>query len=103
MAGFVQIIDYRTSHAEEVATLTADFNAARRADPTPHDPQRATLVVDRDDPNHFMVIVEFASYELAMENSQTPETGQFAERMIALCDGPPTFHNLDVLQLLEPA
>ena len=29
---------------------------------------------DRDRPDHYMTIVEFASYEVAMENSDLPET-----------------------------
>jgi hypothetical protein len=44
-----------------------------------------------------MTIVEFDSYEAAMENSADPATSEFAERMMQLCDGPPTFHNLDVM------
>jgi hypothetical protein len=31
-----------------------------------------------------------------MENSKRPETAQFAEQMQKLCDGPPTFRNLDI-------
>jgi hypothetical protein len=31
-----------------------------------------------------------------MENSNRPETSQFAEQMQKLCDGPPKFYNLDV-------
>jgi hypothetical protein len=31
-----------------------------------------------------------------MTNSDLPETGEFAARMAQLCDGPPTFRNLDV-------
>jgi hypothetical protein len=33
-----------------------------------------------------------------MVNSQRPETDGFARRMAALCDGAPTFRNLDVLR-----
>jgi len=31
-----------------------------------------------------------------MANSNLPETGEFAERLAELCDGPPAFRNLDV-------
>ena len=31
-----------------------------------------------------------------MENSKRPQTAEFAEKMRKLCDGPPTFYNLDV-------
>jgi hypothetical protein len=33
-----------------------------------------------------------------MENSNLPVTQEFAKRMMALCDGPPTFYNLDVVE-----
>lgn len=43
-------------------------------------------------------IVESSSYEEAMANSDLPETGDIAERLTALCDGPPSFRNLDLLR-----
>jgi hypothetical protein len=33
-----------------------------------------------------------------MENSARPEVGEFASRMAALCDEPPRFYNLDVVE-----
>ena len=33
-----------------------------------------------------------------MANSNLPETSEFAGRLAALCDGPPTFRNLEVLR-----
>jgi hypothetical protein len=33
-----------------------------------------------------------------MANSYLPETGEFAERLAVLCDGPPSFRNLDLLR-----
>ena len=41
-------------------------------------------------------MVDFPSYEAATANSSLPETGEFAEKLAKLCDGPPTFRNLDV-------
>jgi hypothetical protein len=43
-------------------------------------------------------VIEFDSYESAMENSNRQETAEFASKMAALCDGPPTFYNLDVMR-----
>jgi hypothetical protein len=45
--------------------------------------------------------VEFPSYEEAMANSELPETAEFAARLMELCDGPPTFRNLDVLREMQ--
>jgi hypothetical protein len=35
--------------------------------------------------------------EFAMENSDHPVTQEFATKMMALADGAPTFHDLDVV------
>jgi hypothetical protein len=42
-------------------------------------------------------MVFFDSYESAMENSQLPQTRQFAEKWAAVVDGPIQFHDLDVV------
>ena len=48
-----------------------------------------------------MQIVEFASYEEAMSNSDLPETASFAQSLAELCDGPMVFRNLDVRSIEE--
>ena len=53
---------------------------------------------DRNDPERYMLVVFFDSYESAMENSNLPETAEFAEKQMLLLDGPPTFYDLDVIQ-----
>ena len=95
MTGFVQIIDFRTSRIDEVQALGDQYVAARTADGDTR-VVRAVVTADRDDPGRFLNIVEFESYESAMENSARPETDAFAAQMAALCDEPPTFLNLDV-------
>jgi hypothetical protein len=39
-----------------------------------------------------------AQVKEAMENSDLPITQEFSAKMMALGDGPPTFHNLDVIE-----
>ena len=93
MAGFVQIIEMKTSRYDEVDKLTEEWRAqtqGRRAT------GRAMVTKDRDTPNTYVVVVEFPSYEAAMKNNDLPETAQFAEQMAKLCDAPPTFRNLDL-------
>ncbi len=94
MAGFVQIIEFDTSRIDEVKALADEFQGTREAGSV----RRGEVTADRDRPNHYMTVVEFDSYDSAMENSRRPETGEFSARMAQLCDGPPTFHNLDVLE-----
>ena len=60
-------------------------------------------MADRDRPNYYLNIVEFDSQEAAMENSRRPEVGEFAARMANLCDSPPKFYNLDVIEVWQPS
>ena len=55
------------------------------------------IAADRDRPGYYLNLVEFDSYESAMENSNRPETAEFSAKMAELCDGPPRFYNLDVV------
>ena len=97
---FVQLIELTTSRIEEAESLLAEFRAATEGKRTA---RRSTLAADRDRPNTYVTIVEFDSYESAMENSRLPETGEFAQKLGALCDSPPTFRNLDVRRVEELA
>jgi hypothetical protein len=101
MAGFVQIIEYTTARPDEVRAMGEEWRRTRGDDP--QGPARLTLVADRDHPGHYLSIVEFDSYEAAMANSQREDTSDFAARMAALCDAPPTFRNLDVMDRWENA
>jgi hypothetical protein len=53
---------------------------------------------DRDADNVYLLMVEFASYDLAMENSTRPETGEFAAFLTEISEGTLEFRNLDVIR-----
>lgn len=93
MAGFVQIMEFDTSRIDELEEFTTRMRE-ERGDALLA--TKATVTSDRDRPNHYFIIVEFNSYEEAMKNSNDPETGKYAAQMGEFFDGPPTFHNLDV-------
>ena len=95
MAGFVQIIEWSSSRWEDVKALS-ESRSAEMADEG--GPVRLTVTANRDVPTRYMTIVEFESYEVAMANSADPRTDAFAQKMAELCDGPPTFYNLDVVE-----
>jgi hypothetical protein len=91
--GFIQIIEYETDRPEEMWAL----GEARTAEMGEAPPGfRLTVTQDRDNPKRYVTIVEFPSYEVAMENSNDPGTDAFARQMAALCTSGPRFHNLDV-------
>jgi hypothetical protein len=98
MAKFVQIIEYQTSKFDEMQKLTDEYRAATEGRRTVG---RVAVCADRDRPGTYVTIAEFPSYEEAMKNNDLPETAELAGKMQALADGPPTFRNLDVEQILE--
>jgi hypothetical protein len=95
---FVQIIEYQTSKFDEMQKLNDEWLAATEGK---RSAARAIDCSDRDQPNTYMTIVEFPSYEEAMKNNDLPETQAMAAKMQALCDGPATFRNLDAEQIFE--
>lgn len=92
---FVQIIEYKTSKADEMNKLLDEFlekTTGRRSSLT------GWLCADRDSSGTYVNVVRFPSYEEAMRNSELPETGEMAEKMAELCDGPVVFRNLDLIR-----
>jgi quinol monooxygenase YgiN len=98
MAGFVQIIEFKTSRIDEIEALANERAPQLREGGTA---RRVTITADRDRPGYYFTIAEFDSYESAMENSNRPETSEFAAQMAKLCDGPSTFYNRDVHRVME--
>ena len=94
MPGFVQIIEFRTSRITEIEELG---RPSRTGGSTPATFRSIVATADRDHPGTYFTIVEFDSFDSAMENSGRPETSEFAAAMAKLCDGPVIFHNLDVM------
>jgi hypothetical protein len=92
---FIQIIEYTTSRIDE---LNAELDGWLEATKGKRAATRGVQTKDREAANTYVQIVEFPSYEDAMANSNLPETGEFAQKLASLCDGPPSFRNLDVLR-----
>lgn len=92
---FVQIIDFKTSRYDELQALRDEWLRASEGKRT----VRRTIVGrDRNDPNRHVIIAFFDDHESAMQNSNLPETAEFAQKQMALADGPPSFIDLDVLE-----
>jgi hypothetical protein len=94
---FIQIIDIRTPKYDEVDRLGQEWEAAA----TDNTARRRIVVRDRQVADRYLIIVFFDSYEEAMQNSDDPATQEFAQKMAALVDGPPTFLDLDVIEDVE--
>jgi hypothetical protein len=91
---FVQIIEFRTNKIDEMRKLEDEWDRRAGSDTTA---KRGVLCEDRDNPGRFFQVVFFDSYDSAMKNSELPVTQEFAKKMGALAEGPPTFYNLNVV------
>lgn len=94
MAAFVQVIDFETTKPEEMNALMDEWEGETKG--MKRMSVKGLLTHDRENKNHYMEIVEFPSYEIAMENNDLPTTQKFAGRMRELCSSGPRFVNLDV-------
>jgi len=97
---FVQIVEFTTTRIDELRKLSDDFQAKMGNQPGGAG-SAVVITADRDTPGRYLVIAQFPSYETAMENSNRPEVSAFSQAMGELCDGPPTFRNLDVIERRE--
>ena len=98
MPGFVQVMEFDTKRIDEVDALARELEGELGGDFLA---RRATTTADRDRPGHYYVIVEFDSYEEAMRNSENPVIANYSEKMAGLVDGDVTFHNLDVMSVMD--
>ncbi|MGW7419946.1 ester cyclase [Streptomyces sp. NPDC054813] len=92
---FVQLIECRTNRPAEMDRLMDRWVTQAKGKRTA---THAVVGKDRSDASHVVEIVEFPSYEEAMRNSNRPETDQVLNEILALCDGMPTFTDLDVVR-----
>ncbi|MFD9130256.1 ester cyclase [Kitasatospora sp. NPDC059571] len=92
---FVQIVECRTERPDELNRLMDSWIEQTRGRRTA---THSMVGADREDAQHIVEIVEFPSYEAAMRNSGLPETDRIFQEMVALCQEPPTFTNLDMVR-----
>jgi hypothetical protein len=92
---FVQTISFTTSRIDEIEAISNDYDDQQQGQSPGL--RRTMILKDRDHEGAYMVVAEFESYELAMENSARPETDAFAKKMAALVDGSVSFGNYDVI------
>jgi quinol monooxygenase YgiN len=92
---FMQIVTFTTTRLDEFRKLEQEWLAATTGRRTL---LRDALYADRDVPDRYVIVNEFASYESAMVNSALPETSALAEQAGELTDGPATFTDLDLVR-----
>jgi quinol monooxygenase YgiN len=97
MAGFIQFIEFEATDIDAVAATLERF---RDENPGALTASASTIAEDRDRPGTYISIVEFPSYEKAMEQQSNPATSAFSASLAEVMSGAPRFRNLDVRSVL---
>ena|SRR5437764_852057 len=92
---FTQHIEFRTSRIDEFNARLDEWMVSTEGRRIPH---RAVLRKDRDANDVYVLMVEFSSYETGMDNSNRPETGEFATFLGQISEGGLAFRNFDVVR-----
>ena len=92
---YIQVMEATTSDPEAMFAAEKEWYEASEGKRTV---RRSIVTRDRNNPDRYVIVVFFDSYESAMENSELPETQAFAGKMAAALDGPMVFHDLDLVQ-----
>jgi len=80
---FIQIMEMRTKNVDEIMKLDQEWELATEGKRTL---RRAIVGRDRNDPERHVIIAFFDDYESAMQNSNLPETQEFARKQSALAE-----------------
>jgi hypothetical protein len=97
MAGFIQFIEFEATDIDAVAATLERF---RDENPGALTASASTITEDRDRPGTYISIVEFPSYEKAMEQQSNPASSAFSASLAEVMSGAPRFRNLDVRSVL---
>ena len=91
---FVQVMEMRSKNFAGLQKLEQEWRAATEGKRTL---RRSITARDRDDPDRYVILAFFDSYESAMENSNLAETSSFAAKFGDYTEGPIQFIDLDVV------
>jgi hypothetical protein len=92
---FIQIVEFKTAQIDAMLGLDQKWRDATEGKRTA---TAVTMTRDRDRPDAYLWLIEFPSYEAAMQNDQLPETQAISQEMMKVCDGEPIFRNLEVTE-----
>jgi quinol monooxygenase YgiN len=94
---FTQIIELRTTNMPEMARLDAEFLGSLSPEIRKQMFLRGQTIADRNDPEHFFVVLEYESYESMQAAMQLPQSDELSAAVAPLMIGEPTFYDCDVL------
>ena len=95
---FVQTVEFKTGQFDAILELDRRWREATQGKRTA---SASTIARDRDQPDTYILIIEFPSFEAAMKNNDLPETQEISQGMMKLTEGQPVFRNFDVVEQRE--
>jgi len=93
---FVQIMEVTTDKFDEFEALHEKWLAATEGERTT---ELEWVLRDREDPNRYVIVVQFDSFDEAMKNNDLPATSEIASKMNELAAAPTVFRNLDLIRI----
>ena len=96
---YIQLVEFHSSQPPgEVRQALDEWLAATRGKRTL---EAAIVAVEHEQPHHYWERLEYPSEADAVAASELPETKAAYDRWMALVDGQPLFHNLDVVEQVD--
>lgn len=92
---FTQIMSVHTPDADRLKELIAGWHADQHGKAPGY--QGARLLADREQPDRWLVEVDFTSREEADRNNERPETEDWARKLRALAEGEPGYRDYDLV------
>lgn len=91
---FTQIMTVRTDDADRLQQLVARWHDEQQGSAPGY--QRARLLEDREQPDRWLIEVDFSSREEAERNNDRPETESWARGLRDLVQGEPEYHDYEL-------
>jgi hypothetical protein len=96
---YIQLVEFHSNHSpDEVRRALDDWLGATRGKRTL---ETAIMAVEHEEPSHYWELLEYPSENDARAAIELPEFKVAYDRWIALVDGAPAFHNLDVVEQVD--
>lgn len=100
---FTQMVSFRCNDPDAVVELAAGWDDMQaEADIMGY--IGSHVLVDRDNPDQYVLVAEFGvvdpdvpAAEEAIRNNDRPETQQWAQKLLEIIEGEPTYRNFDEL------
>jgi quinol monooxygenase YgiN len=91
---FTQMMTVRTDDADRLQSLIAGWHDEQHG--TAPGYRGARILSDREQPDRWLIEVDFSSREEAERNNERPETAAWAQDLRDLVEGAPDYHDYEV-------